>query len=742
MTPPVRKRRVLPTASLVAVAFSISTWPSPSLLAQSKEWWDLHEEARKVIESSTPTESQLKDAVRSLTAAIGKKDSEGYFATINQSDKIDYLPYFYRAVAEMKLKRYDEAQKDFAKSESLNHIRKGAPAPLKAKFDNYQKLVSQLAPAAEALRTAKESSVAKECVGDAGSSSGSRIKDLTAKLDAMLLNPSDAGALKGLAGDLNGAVKDCDKEMVDKIVQLRMKDYEAARDGVSIEGIADLVASETKSELDGALGDGKKAAAEKDARGLEKATGRLRSVESKLGHDLDAKKSQLLQDAERLLNGNQRALDQQNQLGGKVAAAMTDIKNKDASGKSGKELAAFAKAVADFKSLVGSASDALAPILAAKAANLEKAKSDHDTWAATHACDINAVGAKDTAGGVQKEYAAARQSKSGDAMETAVARIAAIRPDVESKMKDILPRKEEAARTYLPEAAGLISKIPSAADQEKGNAFKKSIETALQNKDVCGIDTSMTTLADFLKDRLKVLEPARNAAIARNRPALDDGESLLAGFGGILKSETLAALKPPVDRLGALVKTSYDAALMDRTGQELKGVVDRAKGEVRGQLVEGIKEIKVLRSNPLWQESVTPARRQWLEQNLSGVEKAVQEVSNPDLMGRFAREYPRARLEMALATAFSSLYDKGDAASAAKTLEDLGPGVRSGSAALNYSLSYFYWWQGQAASSADKEAFMARAREAYDSGKSLHVDLAALGASLFAPAYVEEMSRR
>jgi len=97
---------------------------------------------------------------------------------------------------------------------------------------------------------------------------------------------------------------------------------------------------------------------------------------------------------------------------------------------------------------------------------------------------------------------------------------------------------------------------------------------------------------------------------------------------------------------------------------------------------------------------------------------------------------------MALASAFADLYDRGDAASAAKTLEDLGPGPRSGSAALNYALSYFYWWQGQAASSAGKEALMARAKEAYDAGRSLRVDLASLGAPLFAPSFVEEMSRR
>jgi len=259
--------------------------------------------------------------------------------------------------------------------------------------------------------------------------------------------------------------------------------------------------------------------------------------------------------------------------------------------------------------------------------------------------------------------------------------------------------------------------------------------------DVCGLDAAIAQLGEWVRTVAPELDRQRKAAIARNQGALEDGTRLLAGFGGILKPETVASLKTPVDSLAALVNGSYDAAAMDAAGQLVRPAADRARGEIRGQIQEGIASLRSLRASPGW-GGVAASRRQWLEQNEGAVERAASDMSSPELLARFAREYPRARLEIALAAAFAALYDRGDAAGAAKTLEDLGPGVRAASASLNYSLSYFYWWQGQSAREGDRDGLMARAKAAYDAGKALRVDLAGMGAGLFAPTFVEEMSRR
>jgi hypothetical protein len=326
-------------------------------------------------------------------------------------------------------------------------------------------------------------------------------------------------------------------------------------------------------------------------------------------------------------------------------------------------------------------------------------------------------------------------------MEIALAKATGIRPDVETKMKDILPRKQEEAKSVLTNADNVLANVPDPSKKSKGESLKQGVQQGMSKNDVCALDSAIASLGEWVRTVAPELDRQRKAAIARDQPALEEAQRLLNGFSGILKPDTVAALKSPTDKLAGLLNSSYDAAAMDATTRDLKGAAERADGEVRGQMQEGIRNLRALKASPGWSD-VSPSRKQWLEQNLPSIEKGVQEVSNPDLLARFAKEYPRARLEMALASAFAELYDKGDAASAAKTLEDLGPGPRSGSAALNYALSYFYWWQGQAASSAGKEALMARAKEAYDAGKSLRVDLASLGAPLFAPSFVEEMSRR
>ena len=741
MTPPVRKRRSPSRARLAAALVAVALWPAPLLLAQAKDWWDLHEDAKKVIESDKSSDTQVEGARRSLLQAVKDKDAEGHFPTYNPSVQIDYTPYFYLGWASMRLQRYDDAARYFKKSEDLGFIRKGAPADRRAKFDNFQQLATQLKPAAAAVAAAKANTFATQCLGSADSASGPKIKDALAKIEAMLSAPSDAGALKGLIDSLNGSVGDCVKEIGGRRIAAAMKEYQSARDDVPSEGLLDLIAPETQKELDGAFAAGKDAEAKGDEDGLKAATSRLKALPARVAHDIDARTGALAQEAEKLAHGNERSLNEQNQLGTRLLDAAGKAKGLKATGRTGKDLIAVARSAGDLKSLVTTARGAVAPLIQARGTALDSARKDFETWSGAHGCEVSAVGARAGADGALKEAAAARQGDSTDAMDAALAKLQAIRPDVEAKMKDVLPRKQEEAKSVLGNADSVLANVPDAAKKSRGESLKQGVQSGMSKGDVCALDSAIAALGDWVKTVAPELDRQRKAAIARNQPVLDDGQKTLGGFGGILTPATVSALKAPVDRLAGLVNSSYDTAAIDKAGQEVRVALDHADGEVRGQMQEGIRTLRALKSEPRWSD-ISPSRRQWLDQNLPAVERAVQEMSNPDLLARFAKEFPRARLEIALSSAFASLYDRGDAAGAAKALEDLGPGPRSGSAALNYALSYFYWWQGQAASSAEREAFMNRAREAFDAGKTLRVDVAGLGAQLFAPSFIEEMSRR
>ncbi|MBI3448565.1 MAG: hypothetical protein HY049_06595 [Acidobacteria bacterium] len=709
--------------------------------AQSKDWWDLHDDARKVIENDKATDAQLEAARRTLLAAVKEKDAEGNLPTYNPSVRTDYLPYFYLGWASMRLRRYDDAARYFKKSSDLGFISKGAPADLKRKFDNFQQLASSLKPAADALTAARTNTFASQCVASTDSASGGRIKDSMAKIDAMLSSPSDAAALKGLVDALNGSVGDCVKELGGRRIAALVRDLQAARDDVPTEGLADLLAPETQKDLDGAMAGGRDAEAKGDEDGLKSATARFKSLPSKIARDVDARSAPLAQEADRLAQGNERALNEQNQLGARLADAAAKIRSVRASGKTGKDLIAAAKSVADLKSLVATARTTVTPLLQARGTALAAARRDFEGWSSGHACEIAAVGARAGADAAAKDADAARQGESVDALDGAIARLNALRPDVEAKMKDVLPRKQQEAKSVIANADGVLANLPDPAKKTKGESLKQGVEQGVSKGDVCGLDAAISQLGEWVRTVAPELDRQRKAAIARNQGALDDGNRLLGGFGGILKAETVAALKARVDALAGLVNSSYDASAMDGAGQLVRTAADRARGEIRGQIQEGLVSLRSLRSAPGWGD-VAASRRQWLEQNEGAVDRAASDMSSPDLLARFAREYPRARLEIALASAFASLYDRGDAAAAVKTLEDLGPGLRTASASLNYSLSYFYWWQGQSASQGDRDGLMARAKAAYDAGKALRVDLAGMGAALFAPTFVEEMSRR
>jgi hypothetical protein len=308
-------------------------------------------------------------------------------------------------------------------------------------------------------------------------------------------------------------------------------------------------------------------------------------------------------------------------------------------------------------------------------------------------------------------------------------------------MKEALPRKQEDAKQVLEGATSLLSVVPDASAKSRGESLKSAVQQASSGTNICAIETAITDLNTWISKTAPDMERRKKEAVARNQRTLDDGQRLLEGYAALLDAETLGALKGPVEKLASAAKTSYDPGVIDKAGQEAAPAVATASSKLKSQMQEGLRGFGDLRRDPAW-GGVASERRSWLEQNVAAVERALPDMSSPDLLARFAREYPRARLEISLASAFSTLYEKGDAAGAAKTLEQLGPGLRASSAALNYSLSYVYWWQGQSASSGDREAFIGKAKEAWDAGAKMRVDVASLGGPLFAPAFIEEMSRR
>lgn len=724
---PARAAATLVLAAVLALA------PSP-VLSQGKEWWDLHDDAKKIIESDKSTEAQVESARRSLAQALKAKDGEGKFETYNPSVPIDYLPYFYLGWANLRLKRYDEAAKNFKRSDEIGFVRKNAS--LKSKLDNYQSLLSQLKPAADAVNAAKANALVNQC-----GTAAPKIKDAMSKIEAFLAAPSDASSassLKGWIDSLNAGQSECAREVGGRVLAAAMDEFQKAREAVNVEGVADLLTPETQKDLESALAAGKDASGKGDDKGIKAAAEKLRGLSPRVARDVDARMASLAQEAEKLAKGNEAALNKQNGLGSKLGGLAAAARDQKAAGKTGKELAAVVKAGSDLRSLVATARSTVAPLLQAQGGALDTARRDYDSWASQHACEIPAVGLKETSAAAVKEAAAARQGESADAMDSAAAKLASIRRDVESKMKDALPKKQEEAKGALSNADALLANVADASQKSQGEGLKNGIQQALSKNDVCAIESAIEDLGRWVAKVAPKLEADRKQAIARNQPALTEGQRLLSGYGGILKPETVEGLKGPVDRLAGLVKSSYDTAAIDKSGLEVSSIVSRANTEISGQIQEGTKALRTMKSDARWAE-VSPGRRLWLEQNLTALG---QPNPDPAIIRRFAAEYPRARVEMALATAFAALYEQGDAAAAARTLEDLGPGLRAGSAALDVALSYFYWYQTQGASGSDRESLMGKAREAFDAGKTKGLDVASLGAQLFAPAFMEEMSRR
>jgi len=716
--------------------------PAP---AQQQEWWDLQKEAVEIIKKDSASAEELSAAKRLLQQALrANARPEGKYGTYRQDFREDFLPYFYLGWANLKLGKYDEAEKNLAKSGEMGFITSGAPEDLKALYKSLSQLVPQLAPAAKALSEVKDNSLAKQCLADSAGGPGKAIRDAMGAIESILAAPKveNAGGLKEAIAGLQSAQAECVTKIRGAVIAGLNSEYNAARDAVAVEGVSDLLGQATRAELDSAVKAGNDAAAKGDEDGLKAATRKLQGLQGKVASDVDGRLAGLAKEAERLLEGNVGALNERAQLGTSLANLAGRTKTERASGKTGADLAVVVSAGKELEAALGQARAAIEPILQSKGAALAAAAREFDAWSRDRACDVKVVDADADVARVSRQAADATKGQSADSMDRAKQELATARSGVEEKMQAALPLMESQARGALSGAAELIKNLPNASDKQSGQSFTAGIEQAVAKKDACGIEGAIAKLNQWIGVKAPELEKKRNAAIARSQPSLDAARGLLGGFGGILKPETIEALKGPVESLASLSKTSYDDAQIDKAGKELQSVVARAQGEVKGQMEAGIQALRQMRKDPRWASDVRPARRAWLEENLPAVEKAVQSTSEPDLLARFAKEFPRARLELAMVTAFEALYDRDDPEAAAKVLEGLGPGIRAGSAALNYALSYCYWWQGRGAASAEREGLFEKARKAYDDGKAFNVDLASLGAPLFAPAFVQEMTAR
>lgn len=731
---------LLRVAAVGLLCLSLATGGGGESLAQAKEWWDLYDEAKRIVEKDDSSRSELNRAKKNLRQALQAKNTPGKQATYNPSVRIDYLPYFFMGWVNLRLGNYDEAARNFDRSDKAGFINKGAPDRLKSRFQSLSQLVSQLKPASQAVDQAKKSDLASQCRANGSSTAGRTITEALSKLEGMIASPSDGAAMKQWTDTLNDALGACATEIRGAQLAQVGSAYQASRDAIAVEGIGELVQPGTATELQNAVAAGDRAEASGDESGLRTATRSLDQLASKVRSETDRTLGRLVRDSESLVQGNEAALNQQGQVGTRLVTQASQVKGMKAAGKSGADLAAVVKAGVDLKGTFEQADGALRPILQAKTAALESARTEFEQWRRSSSCDINVAEAGAGVDAALRQADSARSGGSADAMDLAVSRLQGIRDEVTAAMRDALPRKERDAQGMVGTADSLIANLPDPTKKTRGESLKKSVQDAVSRKDVCAIDSAIASLQGWIQREGPQLDQARRQAIARNQATLDSAQNLLNGFGGILKPETVASLQGPTRELADLVKVSYDAGAIDKAGNDLEALVGRANGEVKGQMEAGIQALKRMKESPRWSTDVSPERRSWLDRNLAGIERAVSNTSNPNLLARFAREYPRARLEIALVESFSRLYENDDAAGAAKVLEDLGPGLRAGSAALNYALSYCYWWQDRANGEGGQGDLMQKARAAYEDGRALRVELASLGASLFAPAFVTEMT--
>jgi len=666
-----------------------ASWGGAS--GQSREWWDLYADARKAIESSGSSEDALKSARRDLQTAIRSQGAEGNLPTYNPSVRIDYLPWFYLGWAELRLGRYEEAGRAFKKSEELGFITKDAPREDRERFGQLSRLVVALEPAAGALDSAKKNASVKECMGGIGAAAGGPLREAIGKLESLLASPTDAGSLEAAVKSLDSAVGGCVREVAGARIAQLSEAYRAAREAVSVQGVASLLGAGVGKEIQDAVTAGDQAEGRADEKGMRAATDALVALKSKVPDAVDARLAALAKEASTLSRGNEGTLDQADKLASRLAAASEKARSQKASGKSGAALGSVVASGIALEQLVGEARRALQPILQAGQRSLTGARGSFEGWMQSRSCEIQAVGAMDTARRALAEADAALKGASGDAMAKAESALGDVRKNVEANVAVALPRARQQASGIVGSADSVLSNVADEGQKERGRKLKEQVEQVVGGGDICAIDKATASLRSWVGSVAPALEQGRQQAIARNEPQLFRARTLLDDFGFLLEAGTLEALRPPAEKLADLLKNSYDTAAIDAAGSGVKEAAERAEVELRGQMRAGLDAVETIRKGPRWQE-VEESRRRWIESSLPDMSAALAEMNRPDLLARFAREGPRARIEVALLTAFDFLYARNDPASAAKTLEDLGPALRAQSAALNFGLSYVYWW--------------------------------------------------
>jgi hypothetical protein len=515
--------------------------------------------------------------------------------------------------------------------------------------------------------------------------------------------------------------------------------YRAARDAVGVQGLAALLGPSEGREVAEAVAAGDQAEGRGDEKSLRAATQALEALKAKVPASVDDRIAALAREAASVTRGNEGVLEQDGRLASRISTAAEKARSQKAAGKSGSALAGVVAAGLELDALLVEAKRALQPALQAGHRSLTTARSGFEDWTRSRSCEIEAVGTADPARRALAQADAALKGSSADALAAAESALASARKEIEARVAGALPRAREQARGIAGSADSVIANVSDAGQKEKGRSLKEQVEQVAGGADLCAIDRATATLRSWVGTVAPALEQGRQKATARNEPTLLRARTLLDDFGLLLEASTMETLRPAAEKLADLLKNSYDTAAIDAAGAALLEITGKAEGSVRAQVLAGVEAVEGIRGGPLWRE-VGPPRRQWIEANLPEVRRAAGDMSRPDLLARFAREGPRARIEAALASAFEALHSRGDAAAAVRALEDLGPGLRSASAALNLALAYAYWWRARGSAGADREPLIQKAREAYQAGRGLDLDPAPLAGTLFAPAFVAEMS--
>jgi hypothetical protein len=719
------------------VALSVS---GPDLLAQlGEDWWVVYDRAVKTISSGKAVTSDLEAARLRLRRVIegasgeAKTKGEGKVATFNISNRIDYLPYFYLGWASYQLQDYPEAQTNLKKSQQIGYV-KEVP-DLNRKLQQFLSLVEILGPARESRDAA--ATVGRKCM-DAPQkySAGARLQAEWKKLDGFLKTPPAAAAdLENAKKAVDDLLDQCKADLGDEIIAFLVEDYERARADVDVAGLDGFLGDEDQGLRERArklADDGKKQKAEKP---LSEAAKILRELQARAGAQVDAARDAALERARALLAGNVEALDEEKQRGSSLSRAVERAAPLRASGKKGKDLETVIQAAADLRAQLAEAEKALPGVKDRYRRALEGAKSDFDAWAQVQRCGIGAVQQDASVTSATQEAAAALPGTSADAMKRAVAKLASVKESVGAQIKDALPRMKQDATNVLALADRVLPKLRE-PDLGRANQFKDAVTRAVGKDDICEGPRAISQLGALLRERDKEFAADLSRALERTAPVLAEAQSLLGQFGGILKKETAGPLRSAADQLAGLRESKLDPAAIEKAGEDVRSRLPGARSEISGQILAGVQRIDQWRRDAAWQ-NVSAFRRDWIERNLAAVRGAAGTMSDPALLLRFARDYPRAELQMALARAFSALYEKGDPAAAAEALKDLGPDQQA-SATFNFAIAYFRWWQANQAPPDQRDALWAEAKRHFEAGRKLQAS-ALLGPPLFAPGFEKEM---